>query len=113
MIIHPSPSTSYAALDGRFIGAENSHDADRRSTCAGVTGRALGADNDAWEEIGAAIADLARLISARCAASRLCNARPRVDALAARVSEAIDDQIDAVAWRVIDAAARRRAEVVR
>lgn len=98
-------------LDGRLAAAENGHDADRRSTCSGVTARALVADNDAWEEIGAAIADLARLIHARCATSRLCNARPRIDALAARVSEAIDDQIDAAAWRVIDAAARRRSEV--
>ena len=44
-----------------------------------------------------------------CAASAYCNARPRIEALAMRLVEAIDDEIDPPAWRVIDTHVRLEA----
>jgi hypothetical protein len=44
-----------------------------------------------------------------CAASAFCDARPDVTHLAARLSEAIDDQLDPEAWALVDAAARLSA----
>jgi Lhr-like helicase len=75
---------------------------------SGVTQAVLDQDVVLWRMLGAAIADLARLISAHCAASAFCDARPKAEALAARLAEAIDDQIDEPAWQVIAAEARLR-----
>jgi hypothetical protein len=102
------PPQSRRALEGRLGAAQAAHDAERRRLRGGVTTRALDLDQTGWEAIGIAIAALARLTETLCAASLLCDARPRAEVLAARISEAIDDQIDAPAWRVIDACARLR-----
>ncbi|MDR3508038.1 MAG: hypothetical protein P4L64_09095 [Caulobacteraceae bacterium] len=68
--------------------------------------RALALDLDLWEALGAALAELAQSARAACARSHFCNARPDAAQLTARLSEAIDDQLDAPAWAVMDAAAR-------
>jgi hypothetical protein len=96
-------------LQGRLHDAEDDYDDASRERFAGVTGAALHADKTRWRDLGGAIASLARLISMACASSQFCQARPQPDLLAARISEAIDDQIDASAWAVIDAATRADA----
>jgi hypothetical protein len=93
-------------LQGRLHDAEDDYDDVCRERFAGVTGAALHADKACWRELGGAIASLARLISMACASSQFCLARPQPDLLAARISEAIDNQLDESAWAVIDAAAR-------
>ena len=85
------------------------HDSAIRLVRAGVTQADLDQDIVLWRTLGAAIAEVARLISAHCAASAFCDARPKTEALAARLTEAIDNQIDDPAWRVIAAEARFRA----
>jgi len=93
-------------LQGRLHDAEDDFDDACRGHFAGVTSAALLADKKRWRELGGAIASVARLISMSCASSQFCPGRPQTDLLAARISEAIDDQIDASAWAVIDAATR-------
>jgi hypothetical protein len=82
------------------------HDAERRAAVAGVTSHALDGDKLAWSEIGEAIAGLARLIADHCQTSAFCPTQPRRDLLCARLAESIDDQVDAPAWAIIEAAAR-------
>jgi hypothetical protein len=88
----------YAAMDR--------HDAERRTAVAGVTAHALDADKLAWSRIGEAIASLADLVTDLCQASAFCQTQPRRDLLCARLVESIDDQVDAAAWAIIEAAAR-------
>ncbi|MDR3512373.1 MAG: hypothetical protein P4L73_12120 [Caulobacteraceae bacterium] len=109
----PSPPARSASdrghrllLLGRLQEAEDDHDRNRRARFAGVTGELLDADKARWSRIGGALATLARLIGEACASSAFCEARPRAELVAARLSEAIDDQIDREAWLVADAAAR-------
>jgi hypothetical protein len=90
----------------RLCKAEEDHAIAHRSTCEGASAAALNSDNGLWLEVGDAIAALARLIQAQCAKSQFCGARPKVEMLAARLSEAIDDQLDVPCWAVVDAAAR-------
>jgi hypothetical protein len=89
--------------------ANNRHAAARLARCEGATPAALDADVGRWIEIGGAIAALARLIQAHSAASQFCSARPDVEVLATRISEAIDDQLDGPSWGLIDAAAKLEA----
>ena len=90
----------------RLCEAEDDHATAYRSTCEGASTAALHSDCALWLEVGDAIAALARLIQAQCAKSQFCGARPKVEILTARLSEAVDDQIDSPAWAVVDAAAR-------
>jgi hypothetical protein len=85
------------------------HDSAIRALRVGVTQPALNQDIVLWRSLGMAIADLARLITAHCTASAFSDARPKTETLAARLVEAIDDQVDDPAWRVIAAEARLRA----
>jgi len=94
------------SLLGRLHDAQDDHIATRRATSEGVTAAGLEADNERWVELGVAVAALARLIRAHCIASEYCGARPTLETLAARLSEAVDDQIDGPSWAVVDAAAR-------
>jgi hypothetical protein len=108
-IVDTAPRQRRLLLLGRLQDAEDDYATARREACEGVCAAALRADNDGWEEIGAAIAGLARLIGARCASSLFCDARPDVELVAARLSEAVDDQFDPPSWGVVDAAARLAA----
>jgi hypothetical protein len=103
------PGQHRLLLLGRLQDAQHDYATTRRQDCEGACTAALGADCDGWEEIGAAIAGLARLIRARCASSVFCAARPDIELLTARLSEAIDDQFDRASWIVVDAAARLTA----
>lgn len=89
--------------------AECDHAAGRRSTCEGATGSALDTDSERWFEVGLAIAALARLIHTSCVTSDFCSVRPDTDVLAARISEAIDDQLDEQSWTLVNAVARLEA----
>jgi hypothetical protein len=109
-----TPAPTWATLDRigalrRLREAEDKHDEIRRTSRAGVTVRALAADARRWEALGEAIAALAGAVARQCAASHFCDARPDVVLLAIRLSEAIDDLMDAPAWTVTDAAARLAA----
>ena len=97
-----------SALERTLRDAQDDHDVERRFALEGVTARGLAEDNLRWERIGEAIAALARLIHQLCADSEFGEARPAVEGMAVRLSEALDDQVDISAWRVIEAAARRR-----
>jgi hypothetical protein len=97
-----------STLERTLRDAQVDHDVERRSAVEGVTARGLAEDNLRWERIGEAIAALARLIHQLCADSEFGEARPAVEGVAIRLSESIDDQVDVCAWRVIEAAARRR-----
>jgi hypothetical protein len=89
--------------------AEADHDESIRSVREGVRSNALAEDSRRWRALGAAIVGLARLIRRECAASAFCDARPSIAELAVRLVESVDDQIDAPAWRVIDAQVRLEA----
>jgi hypothetical protein len=93
----------------RLYDAERDHDAAIRSSRSGVSDARLAEDLLRWRRLGSAIADLARLVGDHCAASAFCDTRPRTDVLASRLVEAIDDQIDEAAWRVVEARARLEA----
>ena len=88
---------------------QTEHDQIRRAFRTGASDAALESDNRRWEAIGAAIADLARLISSEFSASAFGDARPDANLLTARLSESFDDLLDEPAWTVIDAAARLAA----
>jgi hypothetical protein len=96
-------------LMGRLHDAEDDHDLAVRGLRAGVSAEALDMDAQLWRAMGSAIAELARLVSRHCHLSSFCEARPSVGLLTARLSEAIDDQLDGAAWRVVDAQARLEA----
>ena len=96
-------------MQGRVHDAEDDYDDACRERFAGVTGATLAADKRRWRELGGAMANLARLISVSCASSQFCQARPQADLLTARISEAIDDQLDGPAWTLVNAAARADA----
>ncbi|QUD88033.1 hypothetical protein [Phenylobacterium montanum] len=100
----------YLSPEGRLRDALLDHDQARRHESAGVSANALDADIALWLGLGGAIADLADRIRDACRRSAFANRRPEAAALAARLSEAIDDQVDTPAWRVIDAAARLGAD---
>jgi hypothetical protein len=97
------------ALLGRLQEAESDHDRARREGLAGVTQRLLDADKARWSRIGEALAAMARLVSETCASSAFGETRPKVEDVAVRLSEAIDDQLDSEAWPVVDAATRLAA----
>jgi hypothetical protein len=94
---------------GRVHDVEDDHHAAILDIRRGATRTALDEDLRRWRTLGSAIVDLARLVSDHCAQSAFCDARPRIESLTARMVEAIDDQIDGHAWRVVDAVARLRA----
>jgi hypothetical protein len=94
---------------GHLQDAEDEHDRARLDASAGVTRPSLETEKTRWCAIGEAIAALAWTICETCAASAFCEVRPRPMNVAIRVSEAIDDQLDGPAWRVVDAAARLAA----
>ncbi len=96
-------------LRRRLSDAQNAHDAIRLNLRRGVSVEALASDHRRWEQIGDAIAGLADLVSRHCAASAFCDSRPDVAALTFRLSESIDDLVEAPVWSVIDAAARLAA----
>ena len=89
-----------------LLQAQDEHDQIRRAFRAGATDAALKSDLGRWTKIGAAVAELARLIQSEFNASHFGDARPDPELLIARISEAIDDQLDEPVWVVIDAAAR-------
>lgn len=93
----------------RLYDAERNHAGARRSACEGASAHALDADHARWARIGREVATLARLIRAECGASQFCDARPDIETLTARLSEAIDDQLDGPSWAMVDAAARLEA----
>ena len=95
-------------LMGRANDAADDHHQAIRASRSGVTQAALDQDIGRWHSLAFAIADLARLVSGHCAASAFCDARPTAGALAVRLVEAIDDQIDPPAWRVVNAEVRLR-----
>lgn len=97
------------SLLGRLHDAEDDHDAAWRTQMAGADTGLLDAEKTRWCELGAAVAALARSVRATCVASAFCGARPDVEHVTARLSEAIDDQFDPEAWRLADAAARLAA----
>ncbi len=109
----PSPPTGtpleLAGALRRLRDAEDEHDEIRRAFRAGASARALAAEVRRWEALGEVIAPLAGLVARRCAASHFCDARPDVLLLAARLSESIDDLMDAPAWAVAEASARLAA----
>src|ERR1700742_4206392 len=82
-------------LLGRLQDAEDDHDRTRREALSGVTLENLEADKVRWSQLGGALAALARQICQTCAASAFGEARPKVDSVTLRLSEAIDDQLDA------------------
>ena len=86
----------------------DSHDANRRRAFAGVTAADLGSDKQIWTEVGEAIAAVALRIVEGCDASAYSASRPAAEDVCARLAESVDDQIDVVAWSVIDAVARAR-----
>ena len=85
--------------------ALDDHDSDRRHTTAGVTAADLASDKQLWVDLGQAVAALARRLADGCDASIFCGDRIAAARLCVRLVESIDDQIDIVAWRVIEAAA--------
>ncbi len=101
------PSCTASPLEDRLRDALYDYDNERRES-GHVVANELGADNDLWKGLGGAIVDLARLISRSCRSS-CSSACPGVETLTVRLSEAIDDQLDLSAWRVVDAAARLSA----
>lgn len=108
----PCPANGRArrlALLGRLQDAEDDHDAARRDLAAGSSRDLLDADKARWSDVGAGVAALARLISETCAASAFSETRPCAELVTARLSEAVDDQFDPAAWRIVDAAARLAA----
>jgi hypothetical protein len=115
MILPPIPRRSGAdrqrqlALLGALQDAEDVHDRGRRRSVAGVTQALLDADKARWTGIGEGLAALARIICEACASSAFCGTRPKVDQVVRRLCEAVDDQFDAEAWGVLDAAARMAA----
>lgn len=100
-----APRQRLLLLTGRLHDAEDDHDAELRVERAGVCANALASDLQLWRGLGAAIVDIARLVRGHCSASSFCDARPAIEPLAVRLVEALDDQIDAAAWRVIAAQA--------
>ena len=97
---HPlDPSTA-------LLLALNAHDVHRQRGFAGVTEVDLDADKRLWQEVGEALAALARLIADCCGASAFNATRPGTSALCSRLAESIDDQVDGAAWALIEAAAR-------
>ena len=96
-------------LEDRLRRLQRDHDNERKKSDEGAAASDVDADNELWLNLGCAIADLARMISRSCRNSCCSSARPEVSALAARLSEAIDDQLDLSAWRIVDAAARLNA----
>jgi hypothetical protein len=96
-------------LLGRLQEAEDEHDRARRATSAGHARVLLDADKARWTRIGAGLAAMARLICEACATSAFAESRPGAELVTARLSEAIDDQLDREAWRIVDAAARLAA----
>jgi hypothetical protein len=96
-------------LLGRLQDAEDNHDRSRLRSFAGVTRAALDADKAQWSGVGAAVAALARAVCEACATSTFCETCPRLELVALRLSESIDDQFDADAWWVVAAAARLAA----
>jgi hypothetical protein len=93
-------------LIGRLNDAEDDHYQAIRAIRMGVNPVALDQGAQRRRALGLTIADLARLVSGQCAAGAFCDARPAVEPLAVRLIEAIDDQLDTPAWRVIDAQVR-------
>ena len=93
-------------LMGRANDAAADHHEAIRAIRSGVTQVALDRDIGRWRGLAFAIADLARLVSGQCTASAFCDARPAIGALAERLVDAIDDQIDPPAWRVVNAEVR-------
>lgn len=104
-----TPRQRKLTLMGRLHDAQDDHDAAILAVRGGVAAAALDSDILLWRALGSAIVDLARLARASCAASAFCDARPGIEPLAARLVEAIDDQIDRPAWSVIQAQARLQA----
>jgi hypothetical protein len=105
----PSPASQrrhFLLLLGRVQEAGDDHDRRCRDEIAGVIHERLETDKAGWSRLGGAVAALAAQICETCAAAAYAEARPRMDQVAQRLSEAIDDQIDAPAWRLVDAAAR-------
>jgi fructose-1,6-bisphosphatase/inositol monophosphatase family enzyme len=96
-------------LIDRLHDVEDDHNAAIRTLRAGVSIAALEQDLCRWRALGSAIVELARLVRGQCAASDFCDARPGTAILAARLVEAIDDQLDQPAWSVVDAQVRLQA----
>lgn len=96
-------------LMGRLHDAEDEHDAAIRFLRAGVDPAAVENDASRWRGLGLAIVELARAILRDCAASAYGEARPGLERLAMRLVEAVDDQIDAPAWAIVNAQVRLEA----
>ncbi|HEY2660053.1 MAG TPA: hypothetical protein VGI79_10050 [Caulobacteraceae bacterium] len=107
------PPYNLPQLEDQLRCAQRDHDDLRRSAASGVAVPGFHVDCDLWGQLGTAIAGLAHQIGLACRDSQYCSDRPEAAALAARLSESIDDQIDAAAWAVINAAARLRAATLR
>ena len=93
-------------LMGRLHDAQDDHNAAVLAAREGVGATALDGDILRWRTLGSSIVELARLVRCQCETSAFCDARPRLEPLAVRLIEAIDDLIDLPAWRVIDAQVR-------
>ena len=91
---------------GRLHDAQDDHNAAVLAMREGVGAAALDRDILRWRALGASIVDLARMVRGQCEASEFCDARPRLEPLAVRLVEAIDDLIDRPVWIVIDAQVR-------
>ena len=101
-----APQWSHKFVVRRLRDAQSDHDQYRRLTVEGVSAHLLDVEHRRWRAIGEAIAELAQLIVRQCGSSEFTAARPNGRTLTLRLSEAIDDQLDDPAWRVVDAAAR-------
>lgn len=107
--VSSAPRQRTLLLLGRLHDAQDDHNEAIFAARDGVTMADLNSDLRKWRILGSAIVDLARLVRGQCAASGFCDARPEVGNLAARLVEAIDDQIDRPAWIVVDAQTRLQA----
>ena len=105
-----SPAVPDVVSARLLLQAQLGYDAAVLARRSGVTNAALAHDHRLWEQAAAAIVTLAAHLGDLCAASAFSDAGPTVSMLAARFSEALDDQIDAHAWAVIDAAVALRAQ---
>jgi hypothetical protein len=93
-------------LMDRLHDAQDDHNAAVLAACEGVGAAALDRDILQWRALGASIVELARMVRGQGEASAFCDARPRLEPLAVRLVEAIDDLIDRPVRIVIDAQVR-------
>ena len=86
------------------------HDAVMIRNLEGVTESMIDRRRQGWLLLGIALGRLALRTGETCRACALGAAWPEPVLIAQRLAEALDDQIDAPDWRIVEAAARWRAQ---